>query len=83
MSSKNKCMTCRYALRDPAATPDQIIAGQVPYLCWRMPPSASSMMLQQGGRTGLATVTAYPQVTAATLSCGEYKEQEAANGSAA
>jgi len=73
-----RCLDCRYSLRDPGATPDQIIAQQVQSLCIRMPPSVFGFLSGHN----MATVTAYPQVTAQTISCGEFAQKVAVNDGA-
>lgn len=76
MALERKCMQCKYAHRNPDATPDQIIAGQAPTICIRRPPTASTSPVQAHGGTALMTVTSYPQVTMSTVSCGDFEERD-------
>lgn len=69
MKIERKCLTCAYAVKDPNATPDQIIQGTVPWMCLRQPPVSSPIVTGQG----VAIMTAYPQVNPATVSCAEFK----------
>lgn len=65
---EKKCLQCAHALRDPNATPDQVIAGQVAHLCTEGPPTTTPVMT---GR-GMGMVTSYPMVTAETISCSRF-----------
>ena len=74
MKIEHKCLQCFYAVRDPAATPDQIIQGTVPSMCLLNPPTTVPMLTQGG----LAMVTAYPQVNAKTISCARWADGQSA-----
>lgn len=65
---QRECLKCYYSMRDPAATPDQIIVGQVQHLCLRHPPTTHPLPTQGG----LALMTVYPNVNAQTISCAEW-----------
>lgn len=60
-----RCMQCAYSLRDPGATPDQIIAGKVQHLCLEGPPTTIALPMNGA----LMTMTTYPLVNKDTISC--------------
>lgn len=65
---EQKCLQCKHSLRDPNATPDQVIAGQVPHLCVEGPPLTVPMPTSRG----VAMMTIRPMVTADTISCSRF-----------
>lgn len=68
MQIERKCMQCAFAVKDPNATPDQIIQGAVPSMCLRNPPVSQVMITQRG----MAVATTYPQVNEQTVSCWSF-----------
>lgn len=68
---EKKCLECAHSVRDPNATPDQVIAGQVAHLCLAAPPTTTPVMT---GR-GIALMTSYPMVTIETLSCASFASE--------
>lgn len=70
MNIERKCLDCFYAVKDPGATPDQIIQGAVPSMCLLNPPVTVPLVTQRG----MAMVTAYPQVNAQTISCARWAD---------
>lgn len=65
----HRCLQCAHSLRDPGATPDQIITGKVTHLCLEGPPTTIALPIQAGG---LVMTTTYPQVNRDTLSCRRF-----------
>lgn len=63
---EKRCTECLHAVRDPNATPDQVIAGQVQHLCLYGPPTTVGIATARG----VALMTSYPIVTKDTISCG-------------
>lgn len=63
-----RCVECIHAQRDPAASPDQIIVGQVPHLCMEGPPTTVPLMTPRG----MALMTVYPSVNKDTMSCDRF-----------
>jgi hypothetical protein len=67
-----RCLTCAYHLRDPGATPEQIITGNVPNLCLHAPPNTIPIA---GPRGSMVLMTLYPMVDKNTLSCASFSPE--------
>lgn len=63
-----RCMQCKHVQRDPAASPDQIIAGDIPHLCMESPPTTTPLLTPRG----VIFMTCYPSITKDTLSCDRF-----------
>lgn len=70
MKVETKCMTCYFAAREPNPDPSHVIMGKVPSMCLRSPPSA---MLVQTRDNAMASVSVYPMINPASISCYEYR----------
>lgn len=68
---QKRCLECAHALRDPAASPDQIITGVVQHLCLEGPPTTVAFPAPQG----IAMMTIYPHVNRDTISCGRFARE--------
>lgn len=65
MEARQQCMSCKYAVPDPLASADVIMAGQRQTLCVGAPPVPCAV--PQVGR--LVIMTMYPPVNDKTVSC--------------
>jgi len=74
--AQRRCLQCWHCMRDPAATPEQIIVGQVPHLCLCAPPLTIPIVTARG----MALMTLYPNVNKDTLSCGSFACETPAGG---